>query len=56
MLNQLFQLYCRITHVLLASGVKNGDEVIIPALTFVADANVVKLCGATPVLADYYFT
>ncbi len=37
---------------LLASGVKNGDEVIIPALTFVADANVVKLCGATPVLAD----
>jgi dTDP-4-amino-4,6-dideoxygalactose transaminase len=37
---------------LLASGVKNGDEVIIPALTFVADANVVKLCGATPVLVD----
>ncbi len=29
-----------------------GDEVIIPALTFVADANVVRLVGATPVLAD----
>ena len=37
---------------LIASGVEIGDEVIIPGLTFVADANVVKLCGATPVLAD----
>lgn len=37
---------------LLALGVGIGDEVIIPALTFVADANVVKLVGAIPVLAD----
>ncbi|MDA9120344.1 DegT/DnrJ/EryC1/StrS family aminotransferase [Opitutales bacterium] len=37
---------------LIASGVESGDEVIIPGLTFVADANVVKFCGATPVLAD----
>jgi dTDP-4-amino-4,6-dideoxygalactose transaminase len=37
---------------LLALGVKPGDEVIIPALTFVADANTVALVGATPVLAD----
>ena len=37
---------------LLALGVKSGDEVIIPALTFVADANTVALVGATPVLAD----
>lgn len=37
---------------LLSSGVGVGDEVIIPGLTFVADANVVKLCGAKPVLAD----
>ena len=36
----------------LASGVGPGDEVIIPSLTFVADANVVRLSGATPVLAD----
>ncbi len=36
----------------LAAGVGPGDEVIIPALTFVADANVVKLCGAEPILAD----
>jgi len=37
---------------LLSLGVGRGDEVIIPALTFVADINVVKLVGATPVLAD----
>ena len=37
---------------LLALGVKPGDEVIIPALTFVADANTVSLVGAIPVLAD----
>jgi dTDP-4-amino-4,6-dideoxygalactose transaminase len=36
----------------LAVGVQPGDEVIIPSLTFVADANVVKLAGAEPVLAD----
>lgn len=37
---------------LLALGVGPGDEVIIPALTFVAAANSVRLTGATPVLAD----
>lgn len=37
---------------LLALGVGPGDEVVIPALTFVADANSVRLTGATPVLAD----
>ena len=37
---------------LLALGVKEGDEVIIPALTFVADINVVRMVGATPILAD----
>ena len=37
---------------LLALGVGAGDEVIIPALTFVADINVVRMVGATPVLAD----
>lgn len=37
---------------LLAFDVKAGDEVIIPAQTFVADINVVRLVGATPVLAD----
>lgn len=37
---------------LLSLGVGLGDEVIIPALTFVSDINVVKIVGATPVLAD----
>lgn len=37
---------------LLALGIGSGDEVIIPALTFVADANVVRVVGASPVLAD----
>ena len=29
-----------------------GDEVIVPDMTFVATANAVLLCGATPVLSD----
>lgn len=30
------------------AGVINGDEVLVPALTFVATANAVAYCGATP--------
>ena len=37
---------------LLAAGIKEGDEVIVPSLTFVATANAVKYVGATPVFAD----
>ncbi|MDR2966246.1 MAG: DegT/DnrJ/EryC1/StrS family aminotransferase [Treponema sp.] len=37
---------------LLALGIKQGDEVITPALTFIADQNVVEMCGAKNVLAD----
>jgi len=37
---------------LLALDVGPGDEVVIPAQTFVADINVVRLVGAEPVLAD----
>lgn len=33
-------------------GVRPGDEVVIPALTFVATANAVSYCGAIPHLAD----
>lgn len=33
-------------------GVKEGDEVILPAYTYCATANVVEHCGATPVLVD----
>ena len=35
-----------------ALGLKKGDEVIIPDITFVATANAVLLTGATPVLSD----
>ena len=37
---------------LLSLNIKKGDEVIIPALTFVANINVVRMVGATPILAD----
>jgi perosamine synthetase len=33
-------------------GVKPGDEVLVPALTFVATANAVTYCGATPHFVD----
>ncbi|MBK9638751.1 MAG: DegT/DnrJ/EryC1/StrS family aminotransferase [Bacteroidetes bacterium] len=33
-------------------GVKEGDEVILPAYTYAATANVVVHCGARPVLVD----
>ncbi len=33
-------------------GIGSGDEVICPALTFVATANAVLYCHATPVFAD----
>jgi dTDP-4-amino-4,6-dideoxygalactose transaminase len=36
----------------LAAGVGPGDEVIVPALTFVATAAAVRHAGGTPVLAD----
>ena len=37
---------------LMALGIKENDEVIIPDLTFVADANAVLACNAKPVVAD----
>jgi perosamine synthetase len=40
-------------HLALAAlGVGEGDEVIVPAFTWVATANVVLYCGATPVFCD----
>ena len=35
-----------------AVGVKPGDEVILPALTFIGTANAIANCGALPVLVD----
>lgn len=35
-----------------ALGVGPGDEVIVPTLTYIATANAVTFCGATPVFCD----
>ncbi|HEX7446142.1 MAG TPA: DegT/DnrJ/EryC1/StrS family aminotransferase [Pirellulales bacterium] len=37
---------------LLALGVGPGDEVILPSMTFIATANAVRYCGATPAFAE----
>lgn len=37
---------------LIALGLQPGDEVIVPSLTYIATANCVRYCGATPVFAD----
>lgn len=40
-------------HIALAAcDIGPGDEVIVPDCTYIATANAVKYCGATPVLAD----
>lgn len=37
---------------LVLAGVRAGDEVLVPTLTFIATANAVSYCGATPHLID----
>jgi perosamine synthetase len=37
---------------LLACGIRPGDEVIVPDLSFIATANAVVYAGATPVMVD----
>jgi perosamine synthetase len=37
---------------LLAIGIKAGDEIIVPTLTYVASANMIVAAGATPVFVD----
>lgn len=37
---------------LAALGIGPGDEVLVPDLTYIASANAVTYCGATPVLVD----
>src|SRR5665213_2909976 len=62
---QLLADYVRVPHVrclasctaalilaMEALGIGPGDEVLVPAMTFVASANAVEHAGATPVLVD----
>jgi len=62
---QAFAEFCEVKHAittnngttaihlaLVSLGIGPGDEVIVPTLTFVATANAVRYCGATPVLVD----
>ena len=37
---------------LLLAGVEQGDEVLVPTLTFIATANAVSYCGAVPHFVD----
>lgn len=38
------------------AGVRPGDEVLVPTLTFIATANAVSYCGATPHFVDSEIT
>jgi perosamine synthetase len=43
-------------HLALSSlGIKRGDEVIVPVLTFIATANAVTYCNAKPIFVDSDF-
>ena len=38
--------------ILRALGIGHGDEVVVPAMTFMATAEAVSMCGAKPVFVD----
>jgi perosamine synthetase len=62
---EAFARFCNVKHAvavmngtaamhlaLRAAGVRPGDDVYLPALTYIATANAVRYCGATPVFCD----
>jgi perosamine synthetase len=62
---EAFANFCGVKHAVAANngttalhlalvglGLSAGDEVIIPTVTYIATANAVQYCGATPVLVD----
>ena len=40
---------------MIVSGIKEGDEVICPSMSYIATANAIKYVGATPVFAEVQF-
>lgn len=61
--------YCRVKHVitcangtdalqiaLMSLGLEKGDEIIVPAFTYVATAEVIGLLGFVPVMVDVDYT
>ena len=40
---------------MLALGLKRGDEVITPSMTFASTINMAILCGAKPVFVDIHY-
>jgi len=43
---------CALHLALVAMGIQEGDEVIVPTLTYIASANAVRYCNAVPVFVD----
>jgi UDP-4-amino-4-deoxy-L-arabinose-oxoglutarate aminotransferase len=41
--------------MLLGLGIKRGDEVITPSMTFASTLNMITLCGAKPIFVDIHY-
>jgi len=41
--------------MLLGLGIKRGDEIITPSMTFASTLNMITLCGAKPVFVDVHY-
>lgn len=65
MFEDMFARFCGVKHAIATNNgttalhlalvgldLQPGDEVIIPTVTYIATANAVRYCGATPVLVD----
>jgi UDP-4-amino-4-deoxy-L-arabinose-oxoglutarate aminotransferase len=41
--------------LLLGLGIKRGDEIITPSMTFASTLNMITLCGAKPIFVDIHY-